>query len=147
MSSGVAETAKLEFAGLPFESLNETVNVIRKRVGVNTEEPEMAISVWDEEVCVSVGKYKNQQAYIGTNRNHAVSIGVNKEPQITLDTEGLTTVKKIRVGQHRIGHASEVPGWSGTRGDIMFNSNPTPGSAFGWVCLGAFKWKALKVVE
>lgn len=127
--------------------VGETLAVVKGRVGINTESPDSALSIWDEEVCVSVGKYKNQEAYIGTNRNHAVSIGVNKEPQIQLDTDGLTTVKKLRVGQHRIGHCPEVPGWSGTRGDIMFNSNPTPGSAFAWVCLGAFKWKMLKIDE
>lgn len=128
-------------------NVGETLAVVHGRVGINTESPDSALSVWDEEVCVSMGKYKNQQAYIGTNRNHAVSIGVNKEPQVTLDTEGLTTVKKLRVGQHRIGHCTEVPGWSGTRGDIMFNSNPAPDGAFAWVCLGAFKWKVIKISE
>lgn len=127
--------------------VGETLTVVKGRVGINTESPDSALSIWDEEVCVSVGKYKSQEAYIGTNRNHAVSIGVNKEPQIQLDTEGLTTVKKLRIGQHRVGHCPEVPGWSGTRGDIMFNSNPTPGSAFAWVCLGAFKWKVIKITE
>lgn len=128
-------------------NVGETLTVVKGRVGINTESPDSALSIWDEEICVSVGKYKSQEAYIGTNRNHAVSIGVNKEPQIQLDTDGLTTVKKLRVGQHRVGHCSEVPGWSGTRGDIMFNSNPTPGSAFAWVCLGAFKWKVIKITE
>ena len=128
-------------------NVGETLAVVKGRVGVNTESPDSALSVWDEEVCVSLGKYKNQEAYIGTNRNHAINIGVNKEPQIQLDTDGLTTVKKLRVGQHRVGHCPEVPGWSGTRGDIMFNSNPTPGSAFAWVCLGAFKWKVIKISE
>lgn len=127
--------------------VGETLNVVKGRVGINTESPDCALSIWDEEVCVSVSKYKSQEAYIGTNRNHTVNIGVNKEPQITLDTDGLTTVKKLRVGQHRVGHCPEVPGWSGTRGDIMFNSNPTPGSAFAWVCLGGFKWKVIKIPE
>lgn len=128
-------------------NVGETLAVVKGRVGVNTESPDSALSIWDEEVCISMGKYKNQEAYIGTNRNHAISIGVNKDSQIQLDTDGVTTVKKLRVGQHRVGHSPDVPGWSGTRGDIMFNSNPTPGSAFAWVCLGAFKWKVIKIPE
>lgn len=128
-------------------NVSDTLSVVKGRVGINTESPDSALSIWDEEVCVSVGKYKSQEAYIGTNRNHAVSIGVNKEPQIQLDTDGLTTVKKLRVGQHRIGHCPELPGWAGTRGDVMFNSTPTPDNAFAWVCLGGFKWKVIKISQ
>ena len=127
--------------------VNETLTVVNGRVGVNTQSPDSALNIWDQEVSVGIGKYKNQEAYIGTSRSQALHIGVNKDPHITVDTDGLTAIKKLRVGVHRIGHSIDVPGWSGTRGDIIFNSNPTPGSAFAWVCLGAFKWKALKAVE
>lgn len=127
--------------------LNDTVSVVKKRVGINTENPESALSIWDEEIVVNIGKHKNQEAYIGTARNQSLSIGINKTPQLTIGTDGVTTIKQMRVGQHRIGHSSELPNWSGTRGDIIFNSNPTPGSAFAWTCLGAFKWKELKVIE
>jgi hypothetical protein len=127
--------------------LNDTVTVNKKRVGINTEEPDMALSLWDEEVAVSVGKFKAQTAYIGTVRKQGVSIGVNKIPAIEIDDDGLTSVKKIQVGLHKISHATEVPGWSGTRGDMVFNSNPGADCVFAWMCLGAFKWKPLKSVE
>jgi hypothetical protein len=128
--------------------LNETVNVNRKRVGINTEEPDMALSLWDEEVAISVGKFKAQTAYIGTVRKQAVSIGVNRTPAIEIDDTGLTAVKKIQVGLHRISHATEVPNYSGTRGDIVFNANPTlENSVFAWQCLGGFKWKVIRAVQ
>jgi hypothetical protein len=127
--------------------LNNTVSVLNRRLGINTQEPEMALSVWDEEVSVVIGKNKTNQAYIGTNRDHSVAIGVNRVSQIEIDTEGLTTIKQLRVGSHRIGHSTEVPGWAGTRGDIIFNSNPGPDRAFAWVCLGSYKWQTLKGVE
>jgi hypothetical protein len=127
--------------------LNNTVSVLNRRLGINTQEPEMALSVWDEEVSVVIGKNKTNQAYIGTNRDHGVAIGVNRVSQIEIDTEGLTTIKQLRVGSHRIGHSTEVPGWAGTRGDIIFNSNPGSDRAFAWVCLGSYKWQTLKGVE
>jgi hypothetical protein len=126
---------------------NNTVNVLHRRLGVNTSEPEMALSVWDEEVSVVIGKHKANQAYIGTSRTSGVAIGVNRIPQIELDLDGLTTVKKLRVGLHKIGHDTMVPGWSGTRGDIIFNSNPGSDGVFAWICLGGHKWKALKSAE
>jgi hypothetical protein len=126
---------------------NNTVNVLNKRLGINTDAPEMALSVWDEEVSVVVGKNKANEAYIGTNRDQGVAIGVNRKPQIELSTTGLTTVKKLQVGLHKISHDVQVPGWSGTRGDIVFNASPGPDRVFAWVCLGAHKWQVLKSAE
>jgi hypothetical protein len=126
---------------------NNTLNVLNKRLGVNTDSPEMALSVWDEEVSVVVGKNKANEAYIGTNRDQGIVIGVNRKPQIELNTNGLTTVKKLQVGLHKISHDTQVPGWSGTRGDIVFNANPGPDRVFAWVCLGSHRWQVLKSSE
>ena len=127
--------------------LNNTVSVMNRRLGINTQTPEMALSIWDEEVSVIIGKHKAKQAYIGTSRDSAVAIGVNRVPHIEIDTDGLTTVKKLRVGLHRISHDTQVPGWSGTRGDLVFNASTGPDRVFAWVCLGAHRWQTLKSAE
>jgi hypothetical protein len=126
---------------------NNTLNVLNRRLGVNTESPEMALSVWDEEVSVVVGKNKANEAYIGTNRAQGVAIGVNRVPQIEINADGLTRIKQLQVGLHRISHATQVPGWSGTRGDMVFNASPGPDRVFAWVCLGAYNWQVLKSAE
>ena len=128
-------------------SLNETVTVVKKRLGINTEQPDSALNIWDEEISISAGKYKNQEAYIGTSRDQALNIGVNKLPQLTIGTDGITAVKKLRVAQYMIGHGTQVPNYAGTKGDIIFNADPMPGQPFAWVCLGNYKWKTLKAVE
>lgn len=121
----------------------DTMHIAGRRVGVNTANPEMALSVWDEEVSVLAGKLSKNQAYIGTARLQNLAIGVNRNSQIEIDTDGLTTIKQLRVGRHRISHATEVPGYSGTRGDFVFNANPGDNAPFAWVCLGSFQWKPL----
>lgn len=143
-SLGILRT--LEVAG---ESIfnNQTLSVLNKRIGVNTTTPEMALSVWDEEVSIVVGKNKANEAYIGTNRAQGVSIGVNRIPQIEINADGLTRIKQLQVGLHRISHSPQVPGWSGTKGDIVFNSNLGDDQVFAWVCLGAYRWKTLKSAE
>jgi hypothetical protein len=143
-SLGILRT--LEVAG---ESTfnNQTLSVLNKRIGVNTTTPEMALSVWDEEVSIVVGKNKANEAYIGTNRAQGVSIGVNRIPQIEINADGLTRIKQLQVGLHRISHSPQVPGWSGTKGDIVFNSNLGDDRVFAWVCLGAYRWKTLKSAE
>jgi hypothetical protein len=128
-------------------SVYDTLNVVNKRVGVNTQTPEMAFAVWDEEISITVGKFKNQQGWIGTNRNQALTLGVNRTPQIEMDADGLTTIKQLRIGQYKISHATQVPGWSGTRGDMVLNSNFGPDRVFAWMCLGGHKWQTLKSAE
>ena len=128
-------------------SLNKTVIVVKNRLGVNTDQPDAALNVWDEEISVSISKYKNQEAYIGTNRNQALNIGINKTPQITIGVDGITVINKLRVAQYMISHGTTVPGYAGTKGDIVFNVNPVPNSPFAWVCLGSYQWKVLKAVE
>jgi len=126
---------------------NNTLTVLNKRLGVNTDSPEKALGVWDEEVSIVIGKHKLNQAYIGTNREQSVAIGVNREPQIEINTDGLTTIKKLQVGLHKISHAAQVPGWSGNKGDIVFNANFGVDRVFAWVCLGAHRWQTLKSAE
>ena len=125
----------------------DTLAVINKRVGINTNQPEMALSVWDEEVSLLSGKLAKDQAYFGTGRKQSLTIGVNRQSSINIDPEGLTTVKKLRVDRHRVAFEAAVPGYSGTRGDIVFNSDPKPDTPFAWVCLGAFRWQPLKAAE
>jgi len=124
-------------------NLNETLTVNRKRVGVNTEEPEMALSIWDEEVSINIGKHKEKTAYIGTSRTQGIAFGTNRTAHVEITADGLTQIKKLQVGLHRISHDTQVPGYSGTKGDIVFNANPTT-NVFAWVCLGAYKWQPLK---
>jgi hypothetical protein len=125
-----------------------TVSVLNKRLGVNTQEPEMALSVWDEEVSILAGKFKDKSAYIGTGRLQNLVLGVNRTPAVEIDVDGITTVKKLRVGVHRISHGTEVPNYAGTKGDVVFNANPSINdNVFAWQCLGGFKWKIIRTVE
>lgn len=128
--------------------LNKTVYVADNRLGINTEKPEMSLGVWDEEVAIIAGKLKNDTAYIGTARLQDLVIGVNRSAAITVDTTGTTILKKLRLGNYQISHGTEVPNYSGTKGDVVFNTNPELSSnVFAWICLGGYKWKTLRAVE
>jgi len=121
-----------------------TMHVMNKRVGVNTDTPEKALSVWDEEVSIVIGKHQSNQAYVGTNRDQGLVIGTNRQPQIEISADGLTAVRRLQVGSYKIGHDTRVPGWSGTRGDIIFNTDPGADLVFAWQCLGGLRWQAIK---
>ena len=106
----------------------------------------MALSIWDEEVAINIGKHKEKTAYIGTSRTQGMAFGTNRAVHVEITADGLTQIKKLQVGLHRISHDTQVPGYSGTKGDIVFNANPTT-NVFAWVCLGAYKWQPLKSAE
>jgi hypothetical protein len=128
--------------------INNTVSVLNRRLGINTQEPEMALSVWDEEVSILAGKFKDKAAYLGTGRLQNLVLGVNRTPAVEIDIDGVTAIKKLRVGVHRISHGTEVPNYAGTKGDVVFNANPSINdNVFAWQCLGGYKWKIIRSVE
>lgn len=126
--------------------LHNTLHVVNGRIGVNTDTPDMSLNIWDEEVSISVGKISSNRAFIGSNRKHEIALGVNRQGDIVIDSDGTTTIKSLRVGRNSISHADQVPGWSGTKGDFVINTSPGKDQVFAWVCLGDHRWKTLKSV-
>jgi hypothetical protein len=125
--------------------INNTLSVVNHRIGINTAEPQSALSVWDEEVSVNIGKFKNNTAYIGTNKAQGINIQVNRQPAIEIDADAMTTIKNLRLGIHRVSFAAELPNYAGNKGEFVFNSNPSVNdTVFAWVCLGGHKWKVLR---
>jgi hypothetical protein len=104
----------------------------------------MALSVWDEEINLGLGKLSQNQAFIGTNRLQSLAIGVNRTPMLEIDDKGMTTIKQLRVGRNRIAFEPSLPGYSGTKGDIVINSDFKADGVFAWICLGAFRWQPIK---
>ena len=126
-------------------SLARTLTSKDRRVGINTDSPDMALTIWDEEVSVSVGKHSRDRAWIGSSRNHALDIGVNRKRAISIEPDGLVVVDRLRVDRWRISFGNAVPNHSGTRGDLVINHDPRPGTPWAWQCLGAFQWQPLSI--
>ena len=121
-------------------TLTDTVTVNNGRVGINTERPNMALDIWDDEVEITLGKRKQDTGYIGLGRKGTLEIGSSKTA-ITIDDEGKTKINELMIGRNNIAWSNEVPGFEGKKGDIVFNMNPTTSNAIGWQCLGKFKWR------
>jgi hypothetical protein len=106
----------------------------------------MALSIWDEEVSIVVGKLKEQHAFIGAAGSQTLSIGINKRPEITINNEGLVSINRLRIGRNRLKYESDLPGYRGVKGDVTFNTEVSKDNlVFAWVCLGGHKWLPLKV--
>jgi hypothetical protein len=127
--------------------LANTVYVTKKRVGINTKEPSAALSVWDEEVEVTVSKSKEGVAKIGTPRAQAVVLSSNGKQNVTLNTDGTTEIADLRIGSIKLSAANQPPTYTSTKGHIVFNTNPTLGGPMGWVCLGAANWANFGILD
>lgn len=125
-------------------SLRNTLYVDHKRIGVNTENPDMALTVWDNEVAMSIGKLTENTAYIGTSRSQSLMLGVNRKGVLEIKTDGTVHVQKLAINNNAISFASTMPSHAGQRGELVFNSAPAIGQPFGWQCLGGTRWRLMK---
>jgi len=116
---------------------------VKGRLGINTDNPDTALTIWDEEINLGIGKQKDNAAYIGTNKKQALNIGVNQQNTIEINSDGDLWVKNLQIDRNRIGHSTQAPGHDGAKGDVIFNVNYKKGAPFAWICLGAYRWAEL----
>lgn len=110
------------------------------RVGINTDEPTHGLTVWDSEVCLTIGKHEKDTAIIGTERNQNILIKSGTNENIVLHANGKTAIDKPVLNGKAHTSESMVPGYAGQLGDICWNSTPEKGKAVGWVCIGGTQW-------
>jgi len=123
-----------------------TLHIENNRVGVNTIMPSSAFDLWDDEVQIVIGKFKNQTGYVGTNRSQNFVLGVNRGEDIVIDQTGTVSIKKFKIGDRSISYGNGVPSYSGITGDIVFNLSFSPeNSTFAWFCTGSYSWVPIKV--
>ena len=111
-----------------------------KRVGINTMEPSDALTVWDQETEVVIGKHKTQEGYIGTRRRQDLNIGANNTVGIKVRSDGTVSMDKLELLGRTIGSSKTIPGHAAKKGDIVLNDNPAVGGYVGWVCLDGIRW-------
>ena len=125
----------------------DTMYISTKRVGINTIEPAQALSIWDQEIEVGVGKQSNNTAIIGTPRNQTLVVSSNGKNNLVLTPDGAATVNKINMGTMSFTVGDAPPSNNQPKGSIVFNSNPSLGGPLGWVSLGDAKWANFGVID
>lgn len=141
--NSVGELDSLKVRG-NLEIKEDTLHISRNgRVGVNTRSPESALSIWDAEVSINVGKKSAGTAFIGTAKNQDLHIGINNGDSIQLSKNGSVRINHLLVGRNHLGHSKITPGHEGLKGDLLINSEFKPGEPWGWLCLGSYRWQPL----
>ena len=145
LDTAIEEAKKFDFKELEVTGETLLSDVLyttpgNKRVGINTMDPSDALTVWDQETEVVIGKHKTQQGYIGTRRRQDINIGANNKVGITVKSDGNVHINKLNLMGKTISESSSVPGFAAKAGDIVLNSKPQPGTFIGWVCIDGLKW-------
>ena len=118
-----------------------------KRVGINTMEPSDALTVWDQETEIVIGKHKVQEGYIGTRRRQNLNIGSNNKVGIKIDSNGKVLIDHLELQGRIISSGNSVPNHASKTGDIVLNTKPAVGSYIGWVCIDGIKWAGFGKID
>jgi hypothetical protein len=137
---------------------------VTSRLGIGTDQPKSALSIAEDNIEVGIGTKNSIKGYIGTYASNAFDIITDNTTRISIEAGGNITLGNLtskvnvrgilsvnvnnpdpRAALHVNGsikfnntiHLSDkslpVSGSYGI-GDIVWNSNPQPGSYIGWVC-------------
>lgn len=127
--------------------LSETLYTTARRVGINTMEPSSALSIWDEEVELAVGKQSQNVARIAVQRGSKLVLGSNNKNNITLTPEGVAEIPQLKLGNMVMGSSATTPNYDAPLGTVLFNENPSLGGPLGWVSLGSSRWANFGIID
>lgn len=148
VSSNLQKLGILKELQVSGESLfAETLYVTPKRVGINTIEPSAALSIWDEEIEILAMKRQKDTGSFGTPRNQRLILTSNGKDNVTLESDGSTTINDLRIGSMRFTSDSKPPNYVSERGHVVWNNNPNPGGPLGWICLGSSNWANFGIID
>jgi hypothetical protein len=127
--------------------LSQTLYVSNRRVGVNTMDPNTALSVWDEEIEIGIGKQSQNTARISTAREQSLVLGSNKQDNITLTADGVAVIPKLQLGNMLLSSSPTPPSYNAARGTVVLNEQPNLGGPLGWVSLGDARWANFGIID
>lgn len=127
--------------------LHNTLYTTARRVGINTLEPNAALSLWDDEIDINIGKKQQGVAFIGSSRDQLIVLGTNGKTNVILNSDGSVTVPKLNLGGMALSSADAPPNYDAPKATVVFNSNPSLGGPLGWVSLGGARWANFGIIE
>lgn len=146
--SNLQELGVLKELQVSGESLiHNTLFITGRRVGVNTLEPSSALTLWDDEVEINIGKHKQGVAMIGTTRTQAIMLTTNGKNNLLLNPDGSISASKIHMGNMNFGTSPAAPNFDAPKGTVLFNENPSVGGPMGWVSLGSARWANFGIID
>lgn len=127
-----------------FTNINDTLVVTESnRIGINTETPEGALTIWDDDSELSIKKYRKKTMYVGSTRDCDLVLGAGNDSKIEIRRDGVVYLNILSLGGIQLSASDNIPDHNGSPGDIVFIKKPAENTPWGYRCLGSNVWKAL----
>ncbi len=123
--------------------VGETLHVSDNRIGINTEEPAGALTIWDDDAELTIRKHKNKTTYLGTTRDCDLVLGINGKVVMGLRKDG-ATVETLDVGGIKISTADSIPEREGTPSELVIMRRAVDGQPWAYQCVEGKAWAALR---
>jgi phage baseplate assembly protein gpV len=124
-----------------------TLYTTKSRVGINTMDPATALSIWEEEVELGIGKQQKDTARIATRREQRLVLGSNGKDNLIVLPDGSVQANRMTIGNVTLSSSPTPPSNDAPRGSIVFNENPNVGGPMGWVSLGNAAWANFGIID
>lgn len=125
-------------------NLNESLIITENgRIGINTETPEGAITIWDDDSEVTIKKHRKKAMYIGSTRDCDLVLGAGNDSKLEIRKDGVVYLNKLSLDGIQLSVSDTIPTHNGSPGDIVFMRKPKENEPWGYRCLGTNIWQAL----
>ena len=125
--------------------LSETMTVTQgHKVGINTDEPVGALTIWDDDAELTVQKISRRNMYMGSTRTTDVSFGTNNRTQIRLRQDQVDISDPVNIMGIKFRASDSVPEGQGVPNEIVFVSNAKEGQPRLYICQGGSAWAAFR---
>ena len=123
---------------------SDTLHVIDGMVGINTDAPVGALTIWDEDTELTIRKHKSKTVYLGTTRDCDLVIGTAGNPALSVRRDSSVAVNSLAIGSISIVVSDKIPEQQGKPGDLVIMADPKSDQPWAYQCLGGNTWAALK---
>ena len=116
-----------------------------KRIGINTDNPEGTLTIWDDDAEVTIAKKSRRNMRIGSTRDSDITFGSNNKDQLVLKSSIVELLEPLRFMGLKISVMDKIPEHSGEPGEIVLIKNPKENQSMVYICRGNNSWATVKL--
>lgn len=114
------------------------------KIGINTSEPEGALTIWDDDSELTIKRHKKKTMYIGTMRDTDLSFGVDNDVKMSIRKDGTIEMRHLEIGSVRISVSNTIPVNTGNPGELVLMTDAKEDEPWAYRCVGGGRWQAIK---
>lgn len=115
------------------------------RVGINTDSPEGALTVWDEDSEVTFSKSSRRVMRLGSTRDGELILGAANKDQLHIKNDSVEINEPLRLMGVKFSVLNYIPDFNGEPGEVVYHRSATLGQPVLYICQGGNNWAAVNV--